>query len=339
MKRFIILITNNNITRLFVLTLLILLLGALGLSYFEDTPNIVDAFWWSFVTITTVGYGDIAPSTFGGRITGIIVMVFGIGLLGMFTATIASAFITAKIKEGRGVIDVKVKNHFIVCGWSYKAKEIIDELRADKKVSDKPIVLLADIPEKPFEDKNTFFIHGEPNAETAKKANLEYASVVIILLDERLDSYSRDAKAVLNTLTIRTLNPNVYVCLEISDLKNMQHGKMAGANEIIVVGELSSNLLVQSALDHGITQIITELVSNQFGSALYKIPAPGNLIGQRFVDVLTILKSEYNAIVLAVESPAEKKFMANPHMGYTIRSGDQLVVIAQERPNLGAGGE
>ena len=209
-------------------------------------------------------------------------------------------------------------------------------MRADKKVRDKPIVLVADIPEKPFEDENTFFIQGDVNAETAEKANLKAASVVIILSDESLDSYSRDAKAVLNTLTIRTLNPDIYVCLEISDAKNMQHGRLAGADEIIVVGELSSNLLVQAALDHGITQIITELVSNQFGSALYKIPAPENLIGQRFVDALTFLKSEHNAITLAVASLGEKKFMANPDMDYTVRAGDQLVVIAQERPHLGS---
>ncbi|NOG83629.1 MAG: cag pathogenicity island protein Cag26 [Planctomycetes bacterium] len=334
MKSFIISITNRSITRLFFLTLLILLLGALGLSYFEHPPHIIDALWWSFVTITTVGYGDIAPSTIGGRITGIVVMVFGIGILGMFTATIASAFVTGKIKEGKGVIDVKVKDHFLICGWSYKAKEIIAELRADKKVRDKPIVLVADIPEKPFEDENTYFIRGEMSAETAKKANLEAASVVIILSDESLDSYARDAKAVLNTLTIRTLNPNAYVCLEITDAKNRQHGRMAGADEIIVVGELSCNLLVQAALDNGITRIITELVSNQFGNELYKIPSPENLIGQRFVDVLLFLKSEHDAITLAVESLDEKRFIANPDMDYIIRDGDQLIVIAQERPHL-----
>ena len=158
-------IGRNKIIRLFILTVAILFLGGLGLHYFEKTPRIVDAFWWSFVTITTVGYGVITPATIGGRIIGVVVMVFGIGILGMFTATIASAFLDTKLREGKGVMDVKVKDHFLICGWSYKAKEIIAELRADKKVKNKPIVIVADIPEKPLEDENAFFIHGEVDVD------------------------------------------------------------------------------------------------------------------------------------------------------------------------------
>jgi len=327
-------ISRNKIVRLFCLTIITLFIGGLGLHFFEKTPRIVDAFWWSFVTITTVGYGDITPSTIGGRIIGVVVMVFGIGILGMFTATIASAFVDTKLKEGKGVNSVKVKDHFIICGWSYKAKEIISELRADKKVKDKPIVIIADIPEKPLEDENTYFIHGEVDLDILQKANLREASVVMVLTDEDLDSYSRDAKVVLNTLSIRKLNPNVYICVEISDSRNMQHGKLAGADEIIVIGELSGNLLVQAALDHGITKIITELVSNKFGNELYKVKTPENLVGKQFIEVLKLIKERHNAIIVAIESGKENKLEANPPIDYTIKSGDDLIVIAHERPHL-----
>ncbi len=328
-------IRKNKLVRLFFLTITILFFGALWFYFFEKTPHILDAFWWSFVTITTVGYGDIAPSTIGGRIIGVVVMVFGIGLLGMFTATIASAFVDTKLKEGKGVRGVKVKDHFIICGWSYKAKEIIAELRADKKVYNKPIVIVADIPEKPLEDENTFFIHGEVEVDIMRKANLQEASVVMILTDENLDSYSRDAKVVLNTLTIRKLNPNVYICVEVSDARNMQHGKLAGANEIIVIGELSGNLLVQAALDHGITQIITELVSNRYGNELYKVKPPEKFVGMQFIDVLRLIKEKHNAIIVAIESGKDNKLVANPPMEQTIQPGDYLILIAQERPHFG----
>ncbi len=49
-----------------------------------------DAVWWSFVTVTTVGYGDVSPVTAAGRAIGIGLMLGGIALLGMVTATFAS---------------------------------------------------------------------------------------------------------------------------------------------------------------------------------------------------------------------------------------------------------
>ena len=70
-------------------------------------------------------------------------------------------------------MDIKVKDHFLICGWSYKAKEIIAELRADKKVKDKPIVLIADVPEKPLEDEDVYFIHGDVDAEILRKGQFE----------------------------------------------------------------------------------------------------------------------------------------------------------------------
>lgn len=325
---------QTKLGRLGVLTIGILLFGAVGLSYFEGTHSILDAIWWSFVTITTVGYGDVTPATLGGRITGVVVMVFGIGLLGMFTATVASIFVEGKLKEGRGLLDVSVKDHFLICGWSYKVKEIVEEMRADRKVKDKPIVLIADLHENPLDDENVFFISGEVNNKSLEKGNLSEASAVLILSAEQLDAHSRDAKVVFNTLTVRANHPDIFICVEITDPKITEHCKMAGANEIIVIGELSSNLLVQAVLDHGITQIITELVSNRFGSNLYKIAPPAFLVGAQWIDALTKLKREHNVTVVAVESKDENRFMCNPRQDYTIGPEDQLVIISEERPRF-----
>ncbi len=51
-----------------------------------------DALWWGYVTLTTVGYGDIAPVTPTGRIAGAIIMTVGIGLLGVLAGSLASFF-------------------------------------------------------------------------------------------------------------------------------------------------------------------------------------------------------------------------------------------------------
>lgn len=325
---------DNKIAKLALLTLFILSFGAVGLYYFEQTPSLLDALWWSFVTITTVGYGDVTPATLGGRVTGVVVMVFGIGLLGMFTATVASIFVEGKLKEAKGLKAVKIAGHFIICGWNDKVQEIVAEMRADKKTESRPIVLIADLPEKPLEDTQVHFISGEVNTETLNKANLSEAAVVMIISDDSLDSHSSDAKVVFNTLSVRTLDADIYICAEMRGPQHLEHCKSAGANEIVVIGALSSHLLAQAALDHGITHFISDLISNRTGSNLYKITPPDHLIGRAFIESLDMMKREHNAIVVAVESKDENRFLSNPSVDYALQTDDLLVIISEIRPVL-----
>jgi len=75
-----------------------LVIGASGLYYLEREVNpllstIPDAMWWSVVTVSTVGYGDIVPITWGGKILAGIMMFMGLGVIAIFTAIITKMFI------------------------------------------------------------------------------------------------------------------------------------------------------------------------------------------------------------------------------------------------------
>lgn len=69
-----------------------LILAASGIMMYTEGMTFPDALWWSIVTCTTVGYGDISPSTALGRITAVVLMMFGIGFIGMLTGSITTYF-------------------------------------------------------------------------------------------------------------------------------------------------------------------------------------------------------------------------------------------------------
>lgn len=333
-KRLYTFLRREKIFQVLTIVGIVILLGSVGFVYFEPDMEFLDALWWSIVTLTTVGYGDISPTSGGGRLVGMGVMVLGIGFLGILTASIASAFIEERLLENKGMKPTEVTDHFLICGWSSRGPEIVSQMRADPKYSKSPIVVIADLPEKPMDDPDLYFVRGEVSTENLKRARIQAARVVMVLSDDRLDAYSRDAKAVLNTLTIESLNPKVYTCVELMDPKNVEYCQMAHADEIIVVGELSTNLMVQAALDHGITRMVSELVSNRYGEDLYKIELPPRLVGQPFYDVLCELKQNHNVLCIGIEDPDGRNLMTNPKTDYVTRAEDRLIVIATDRPEV-----
>ena len=91
----------------------------------EQVPmdGLDDAMWWAVVTTTTVGYGDIAPTTGGGKIVATFLMLFGIGLVGMLAATLSHALYGQTLQGGPPASQIR-REH-------YEALEHISKIYRD----------------------------------------------------------------------------------------------------------------------------------------------------------------------------------------------------------------
>ncbi|MFA6074267.1 MAG: potassium channel family protein [Negativicutes bacterium] len=98
LKQFSTLALKNDFHYLFILTIMLMTIGTVIISRFENM-SLEDALWWSFVTITTVGYGDLSPKSGEGRIVAVVLMFIGIGLISALTANVASFLLRHKNKK------------------------------------------------------------------------------------------------------------------------------------------------------------------------------------------------------------------------------------------------
>jgi voltage-gated potassium channel len=84
---------TNHLGAVLITTSLFVLGGGVLITRLEpDLGSVPDGLWWSIVTVSTVGYGDIAPKTVEGRALAALLMLIGIGTLGMITGSIATYF-------------------------------------------------------------------------------------------------------------------------------------------------------------------------------------------------------------------------------------------------------
>ena len=65
----------------------------------DEYPDLETGLWWALQTVTTVGYGDVAPSNLSGRVVGAVVMLEGIAFIAIVTALITSTFVTRATRE------------------------------------------------------------------------------------------------------------------------------------------------------------------------------------------------------------------------------------------------
>ncbi|GAB6125701.1 potassium channel family protein [Humidesulfovibrio idahonensis] len=227
-------------------------MGIFALESRTVVPGVFEALWWSVVTLTTVGYGDIVPATTGGKVLGLLVMAGGIGLVSTLTGNMASLLVERKAKKRKGLLEVKLSGHVIILGWNSSAAELVRGLRENGLVESCGLVLVSDLSQERRDEiafqldlgERLFFVAGHISQENVvHKSRPDHAALVYILRQDNLPPHESDQQSIYAALTVRGMSPKVPIYAEAAMPENRVHLLRAGVTELIDRGEISSGVL------------------------------------------------------------------------------------------------
>ncbi len=256
--------------------------------------SLFDAIWYTLVTLTTVGYGDITPNSVMGRVAAMFLLIVGVALFGILSGKFASFLLDRQQKKGRGLIIMgKMKNHFIICGWKPGFEKILEGiLFANPEIPAERIVIVNNADRTEIETvlandkfKGVNFLYGDfTDEEILMKAQIKNAERVLILADssKQYSTLETDSRTVLGVITIKNLSPKVYCVAEIIDSKFEKHLSLARCDEIILTSDYEQNLLVQASAGKGMSHILRELVSEEDSSVIVLQDIPLEFVGKEY---------------------------------------------------------
>ena len=305
--------------------------------YFEldERPDFKwhNAIWWSFVTMTTVGYGDWAPITRNGQfLVGLPTMLVGVSVLGYILSLLASLILETKIKELKGMTKINQSGHIIVSRFNtlVSTLKIVDEIRMDLSTANTHVVIIdEDLEELPTElhEKNVSFAKGSASRDKIlEQANFMEATHLLIRANEQ-DLSNSDSSNLAIALTVEKLKPEIITVVECVYPENIAIFERAGCDSVVCIASLNYQMIVQELQDPGTHSVCTELTSNTHGMQFYIVNPPPEATNYGK------LHNHYRALndlVLGLRRGMNNIMF--PNEAEPIRHGDKVILIGKDRP-------
>ncbi len=290
-----------------------------------DSPinTLFEAVYWSIVTISTVGFGDITPITQEGRVVAMFVIIAGIGVFSFTTSLIVTSFTEKldEIKDTKLIDDIaKIKEFYLICGYGNVSKEVAKKLSINNKV-----IILEEDTVKAQQAKKDGFItmnYDPGSTESYKKLRINISTQVKAIL---CLSHS-DVENVYTALTVRSFNKDVFILSILMNKTNRNKLNFAGVNEIFYEKELVGIIAKEFVGQPVAFEAIHALRSNYNGIDVQELLVSDRVL-QNFVTVGQLENIKYRIVLLGVYKKSKKRFFFNPIDSTVLEVGDYLLVI------------
>ncbi|UPW01181.1 NAD-binding protein [Halorussus gelatinilyticus] len=211
--------------------------------HFPEVETPLDAFYYTLVTSSTVGYGDLTPATQTGRLFSLTVVVLGTASFAVALASLLGPAIEARLASALGRMTEAqlelLEDHVVVLGYGDLTEPILNELDGQSD-----FVVVTPDPQRATElgDRGFKVLKADPSdEEPLRRVGIDEARAVVA-------ATNNDAEDALAVLTARQLNPDVRIVAAATDRENVDKLRRAGADSVISPATIGGHLLVRSAL-------------------------------------------------------------------------------------------
>jgi voltage-gated potassium channel len=316
-------------------------------NYNNQIQSIGDGLWWALVTITTVGFGDITPTTTVGRFIGGAMMIGGLFTLALFAGVVGHSLLNAvlSIREEQFRMSGYV-NHIVVCGYEMGSGMLLDVLNDEINTEEQRIVLFGPYERPRALPPEFMWVQGDPTKESElDKARIAYASTVIVTGSRRVVPQQADATTILTVFTIRSAlkksraaanrKKPVRVIAEVLDSENVQHARTAGSDEVIETRRVGYSLLAHTVVYPGVADATSRMVFDGHQN-LYVGHLPDTIDRSLSFDELSReLRSSTGCLVIGYRDPETGEEQVNPR-GDAVVQPDMEVLYLSSEPRLGS---
>ena len=321
---------KSELLTIVLLFFFVVFLSGVSIYVFEEHINphintIYDAFYWAFITITSVGYGDIVPISSEGRSVAAIIILVGLGLVAFATSVIVSAFNEENEELKLQKIKSKIERfsaYYLLCGYSHLAELLSARL---KNNGDNFLIIDNDI-QKVDEARAAGYLAIKADASSKNVLmDLQVKSKALAVITLAQD----DIQNIFISLSVRSISKDILLISRMRNKNSYKKLKLAGVDKIISASNTAS-MLVSTLVDKPLaTEAINSILSGKRHARCEQIEIfkDSSIIGKSVKD-LDI--TSYKLILLGVSRQKEDKkreFIFNPKDEFVFMEGDILVVL------------